>query len=240
MATPDFTYVGSELDTFSLARNWKHYWSLVLAPYVSGTVLEVGAGIGANIPYLINGRVTRLVGLEPDRDLARRVEHDRHPAPNSPSPSIEIRHGGLSDLPLDERYDTIVYIDVLEHIARDGEEVRAAAARLRSGGHLVVLAPAFQALFSEFDRAVGHCRRYTATTLKALTPETLEVTNTRYLDSLGACLSAANRLVLRRSMPTTANILFWDRYVVPASRVFDHALGRFVGRSVVCIWKKKH
>ena len=118
--------------------------------------------------------------------------------------------------------------------------MRAAAARLHSGGHLVVLAPAFPALFSEFDRAVGHCRRYTVATLTALTPETLDVINTRYLDSLGACLSAANRLVLRRSMPTTANILFWDRYVVPASRVFDHALGRFVGRSVVCIWKKKH
>ena len=239
MATPDFTYVGSELDTFSLARNWKRYWSLVLAPYVSGTVLEVGAGIGANIPYLINGRVTSLVGLEPDRELARRVERDRNLATSGLCTSIEIRLGGLSDLPVDERYDTIVYIDVLEHIARDGDEVRAAAARLRSGGHLVVLAPAFQALFSEFDRAVGHCRRYTAATLTALTPETLEVIDTRYLDSLGACLSAANRLVLRRSMPTTANILFWDRYVVPASRVFDHALGRFVGRSVVCIWKKK-
>ena len=239
MATPDFTYVGSELDTFSLARNWKRYWSLVLAPYVSGTVLEVGAGIGANIPYLINGRVTSLVGLEPDRELARRVERDRNLATSGLCTSIEIRHGGLSDLPVDERYDTIVYIDVLEHIARDGDEVRAAAGRLRSGGHLVVLAPAFQALFSEFDRAVGHCRRYTAATLTALTPEMLEVIDTRYLDSLGACLSAANRLVLRRSMPTTANILFWDRYVVPASRVFDHALGRFVGRSVVCIWKKK-
>ena len=81
MATPDFTYVGSELDTFSLARNWKHYWSLVLAPYVSGTVLEVGAGIGANIPYLVNGHVTRLVGLEPDRDLARRVESRSRPGP---------------------------------------------------------------------------------------------------------------------------------------------------------------
>ena len=69
MPSADYVYVGSELDTFKLARNWKQYWSSVLAPFVHGSVLEVGAGIGANIPYLINDRVTRYSGLEPDGRL---------------------------------------------------------------------------------------------------------------------------------------------------------------------------
>ena len=189
--------------------------------------------------YLVNAHVTRLVGLEPDRDLARRVEPDRHLAPGNSSPSIEIRHGGLSDLPLDERYDTIVYIDVLEHIEKDRDEVR----RPRRDCIPAVTSsflPRRSRRSSASSTAPSDIAGATPPRrLKTLTPETLEVIDTRYLDSLGACLSAANRLVLRRSMPTTANILFWDRYVVPASRVFDHALGRFVGRSVVCIWKKK-
>jgi SAM-dependent methyltransferase len=238
MANTDFAYVGSELDTFTLATNWKRYWSSVLEPYVRGSVLEVGAGAGANLPYLINPRVRRLVGLEPDRRLAERLDAAGRALASLHTASIHIRQGMLHDLPADDPFETIVYLDVLEHIERDRDEVAAAAERLTPGGHLVVLAPAFQGLYSEFDRAIGHYRRYTSATLAALTPQRLSVVETRYLDSLGACLSAANRLILAKSMPSAGNIKFWDRAVVPVSRIVDHVLGRFVGRSVVCVWQK--
>lgn len=238
MASADYAYVGSELDTFKQARNWKRYWSSVLEPYVHGRVLEVGAGVGANVPYLLNSRVTTLVALEPDARLAERLAASSDELGAGGAAEIQPRHGVLSDLPPDDRFDTIIYLDVLEHIEADRDEVAAAAARLRPGGHLLVLAPAFQQLYSEFDRAIGHYRRYTAATLQALTPPRLTVVHVRYLDSLGACLSAANRLILSKSMPSLANIMFWDRLVVPVSRVADLALGRLVGRSVVCVWQK--
>jgi hypothetical protein len=151
---------------------------------------------------------------------------------------VDIRQGTVADLPATERFDTIVYLDVLEHIEDDRAEVGAAAARLAPGGRLVVLAPAFQQLYSEFDRAIGHYRRYTAATLTALTPAGLGVIEVRYLDAFGACLSAANRLVLSKAMPSAGNIKLWDRFIIPLSRVGDHVLGRFVGRSVVCVWQK--
>jgi SAM-dependent methyltransferase len=238
MASADYAYVGSELDTFRNARNWKRYWSSVLEPYVHGRVLEVGAGVGANVPYLLNPRVTTLVALEPDARLADRLAASRDELAAGRAAEIQPRHGVLSDLPPDDRFDAIIYLDVLEHIEADRDEVAAAAARLRPGGHLLVLAPAFQQLYSEFDRAIGHYRRYTAATLQALTPPGLAVIHVRYLDALGAGLSAANRLVLSKSMPSMANILFWDRCIVPVSRVADLALGRLVGRSVVCVWQK--
>jgi SAM-dependent methyltransferase len=238
MASAEYAYIGSELDTFNRARNWKRYWSSVLEPYVRGAVLEVGAGVGANVPYLLNPAVTRLVGLEPDGHLAARLEALRHDLGAGLAAEIHVRQGRLSDLPREDRFDTIVYVDVLEHIQGDREEVSAAADRLRPGGHLLVLAPAFQQLYSEFDRAIGHFRRYTATTLTALTPRDLAVVDVKYLDSLGACLSAANRLMLSKTTPSVANILFWDRCIVPVSRIADYALGRLVGRSVVCVWRK--
>ena len=239
MASADYVYVGSELDTFKLARNWKRYWSSVLEPHVGGTVLEVGAGAGANLSYLLNPRVTRLVGLEPDGRLAEQLEASAQALRATHAADIQVRRGIVRDLPAGDRFDTIVYLDVLEHIERDRDEVAAAADALRSGGHLLVLAPAFQSLYSEFDRAIGHYRRYTAATLKALTPRTLTVVDVRYLDALGACLSAANRVILSKPVPSVANIMFWDRCIVPVSRIVDHAFGRFVGRSVVCVWQKK-
>jgi SAM-dependent methyltransferase len=238
MANADYVYVGTELDVFKHASNWKRYWSSVLAPYVRGTVLEVGAGVGANAPYLLNERVTSLVSLEPDRRFAEQLEAAVRTLRASHGADIQARQGLVRDLPPDDRFDTIVYLDVLEHIERDRDELAAAADRLNPGGHLVVLAPAFQQLYSEFDRAIGHYRRYTAATLKALTPPQLAVVDVRYLDALGAGLSAANRLILSRSTPSLSNILFWDRCIVPVSRIADHVLGRLVGRSVVCVWQK--
>jgi 2-polyprenyl-3-methyl-5-hydroxy-6-metoxy-1,4-benzoquinol methylase len=238
VAKANYVYVGSELDTFKHARNWKRYWSEVLAPYVGGTVLEVGGGAGANIPYLLNRRVTRLVSLEPDAWLAEQLEAAGHTLRTKEAAVIQARHGTLSDLPTDERFDTIVYVDVLEHIEPDCAELLAAANRLTPDGHLLVLAPAFQSLYSDFDRAIGHYRRYTIDSLKALTPRDTIVVHARYLDAVGACLSAANRLILSRPAPTRRNILFWDRCVVPISRIADRLLGRFAGRSVVCVWRK--
>jgi SAM-dependent methyltransferase len=238
MANAEYVYVGTELDVFKLAGNWKRYWSSVVGPYVGGTVLEVGAGVGANAPYLVNDRVTRLVSLEPDGRFAAQLEAAAQTLRAGHTADIDVRHGLVRDLPPGDRFDTIVYLDVLEHIEFDRDEVAAAAHRLNPRGHLVVLAPAFQQLYSEFDRAIGHYRRYTAATLKALTAPQLAVVHVRYLDALGAGLSAANRLVLARATPSMANILFWDRCIVPVSRIADHVLGRFVGRSVVCVWQK--
>jgi len=238
MADPDYAYMGSELDVFKLARNWKRYWSSVIRPFVRGAVLEIGAGMGANAPYLMNPAVSRLVCLEPDRRFARDLEASRAALEANRMTTIEVRHGVVQDLPADERFDTILYLDVLEHTEHDREEIAAAASRLGARGHLIVLAPAFQALYSEFDRAIGHYRRYTASSLRALTGADLPVVHSRYLDAPGACLSAGNRLILHKETPSMRNIIFWDRYIIPMSRVVDPLLGRFFGRSVLCVWQK--
>ena len=57
-----------------------------------------------------------------------------------------------------------------------------------------------------------------------------------YLDAVGMAASLANRLLLRASMPTDGQIKFWDRMLVPVSRVIDPVLARSIGKSVVAIW----
>jgi SAM-dependent methyltransferase len=235
----EYVYVGSELEVFKQARNWKRYWSSAIAQYVHGDVLEVGAGVGANSQYLLDAAVTKLVCMEPDRRFGPDLERERRAIGATYPIPIEIRHSTLQGLPAHEQFDTILYIDVLEHLEHDQQEVAGAGTRLKAGGHLIVLAPAFQALYSDFDRALGHYRRYTAAALNALTPEGLEVRRVRYLDAVGASLSAANRLLLRKAQPTLGNIRFWDRYIIPVSRIVDLALGRVVGRSVLCVWQKQ-
>lgn len=233
----DLTYVGSELDLFAEVHNWKAYWSGSVRPFISGDVLEVGAGIGANTPLLDGGGDGRWVCLEPDPQLLARMAGTLSSA--SRRRAYEFVCGTLPSLAAGEKFDTIIYIDVLEHIENDREEMTAAAARLRPGGRLIVLSPAHQWLFTAFDAAIGHFRRYNRAMLQAVSPSDLRAEHIFYLDSMGLFLSLANRLLLRQSMPTKAQLQVWDRGVIPLSRVLDPCLFRSAGKTIIGIWQRQ-
>ncbi len=233
-----FHYVGEELDIFAHARNWKGYWSSQVAQSIAGDVLEVGAGIGANTAVLkaSAGPVRSWTALEPDPDLAGRLEKtlSADPATAGCIPRVGTTHTFKAE-PL---FDSLLYIDVLEHIAEDRQELEQAAALLRPGGHIVVLAPTHQWLYTPFDEAIGHFRRYSKTTLKACGPAACQLINMRYLDSLGMLASMANHFFLHQSQPKLGQILFWDRWLVPPSRLVDRLLFHTVGKSILAIWRK--
>ena len=227
------TYAGTELEIFSRAVNWKRYWADRIRPYVRGAVLEVGAGTGINTQFVKAEDCSRWVCLEPDAVLARELET------RCRTLGCEVLVGTLEDVPEALRFETILYIDVLEHVADDRGELQRASGRLRTGGHLVVLAPAHQWLFTPFDAAIGHYRRYTRRTLAQAAPPELELVRIDYLDAVGVLLSLGNRVALRQRMPGQRQVLLWDRVAVPASRRLDWMLRYRAGKSVLAVWRLK-
>jgi SAM-dependent methyltransferase len=232
----EFKYVGSELDLFAAVWNWKAYWSRQLRPFLSGDILEVGAGIGSNTRFLDPGGAGRWVCLEPDPELTGQLVKNLEAT--EPGRSYEAICGILESL-AGQRFDTIVYIDVLEHIDNDREELNRAASHLRPGGRVVVLSPAHQRLFSPFDAAIGHFRRYDRPMLRAISPASLRLERLIYLDCAGLILSSANMLLLRQSMPTKAQLRFWDQWIIPVSRVLDRLFRYSVGKTIIAVWRKE-
>jgi hypothetical protein len=108
---------------------------------------------------------------------------------------------------------------------------------LNPGGCVIVLAPAHQSLFTPFDKAVGHFRRYTKQTLAAVAAANLRREKLIYLDCVGLAASLANRLLLKQAMPSHAQIETWDRLMVPVSRVVDPMLVNAAGKSVLGVWR---
>ena len=199
---------------------------------IVGSLAHHKSRYGATFDYL-GDQAGSYTCLEPDAalcaELSQRLASHRNPP--------RVVSGTLQTLPEAERFDTIVYIDVLEHIEHDRQELVQAAERLAAGGCLIVLSPALPALFSPFDRSVGHFRRYTRRTLGEVAPSGLTIKDWFYLDGVGVLASLFAR-VAKRSAPTPAQISTWDKLIVPVSRFTDVFTSRLFGRTIVMVWSK--
>jgi SAM-dependent methyltransferase len=233
----DFVYQGSELDVFAQAINWKSYWKSKVQKFIRGDVLEVGAGLGGTTKVLLDSSHTSWVCLEPDPQLAAQLS--QLIGDGAVSADIRVQIGSIADLQPETYFDTMLYIDVLEHIEDDRQEMVRAAERLKPGGHLIVLCPAHLFLYSPFDRAIGHFRRYNKSMYRAVTPPGTKLVYLKYLDSLGMLLSLANRLLLKSSSPSQKQINFWDRRVVPCSRIMDPLTIGLLGKTILGVWRRE-
>ena len=232
-----YEYVGTELEMFAQASNWKRYLWLRMRRFLGPDVLEIGAGLGGTTQALLRQEHRRWVCAEPDPKLAAQLQEkiDKGQLPAC----CELHIGTLADIPAHDAFDAILYVDVLEHIEDDLGEVKRAAERLKTDGRLIVLAPAHQWLFTPFDEEVGHFRRYNRHMLRSLTPEPLQLERCEYLDSCGLLASLGNRLILNSKMPSLQQILFWDRTLVRMSRCVDPVIFRLAGKSILAVFVRE-
>lgn len=229
-------YIGDELELFQHAVHWKKYFSSFFQPYIKGSVAEVGAGMGANVPFLVNPLVTSYRCIEPDEKLAAEIA--KKITSGELPPVCSVRQGFLESH-LQDKFDAILYIDVLEHIEDDAAEVRKAANALKQGGYLCVLVPANPKDYTAFDKSIGHFRRYTKTMLQDIVKQPLQLEWCHYLDLFGSVASKANKLFLKQSQPSKKQVMVWDKFIVPASKLFDKPTGYRHGKSLLLVARKK-
>ena len=233
MAT-ERTYEGSELALFGKAVNWKAYWGRKLGPFVKGRVLEVGARSRQQRAEPGLSALAATDTARPDPGMCgqslRRLARGELPGePRRLRPAA--RPAGRTRL----RHHRL-HRRARAHRGRPPELGEASDGR--PDGHLIVLSPAYQFLFSLFDTAIGHHRRYDRPGLLAVALHGLRPVKAFYLDSLGLLLSFFNRFLFRQSSPTPATIKLWDSVIVRLSRLLDPVLGFSAGRSVIAIWSK--
>lgn len=234
----DNTYLGDELKIFAHAVNWKQYYGSSISGFLGQRVLEVGAGLGETTRHLCTGQHQEWLCLEPDPEFCDTI---RAKAASGQLPGFCSVHNGTTEA-LQGRnlhFDTILYIDVLEHIKDDCAELKRAARLLNAQGCVIVLAPAHNFLFSPFDSKIGHYRRYDRRGLRAACPAELTLERMVYLDSVGMLASLANRLLLSQATPTQGQIQFWDSALVRMSRFVDPFVFHRIGKSILAVMRKK-
>ena len=200
--------------------------------HLGPTIVEVGAGVGNITQFLLNAeRVVCLEPFEPYREyLARRFAKHLN---------VEISPSRIEECPNARAdagdFDSVLCLNVLEHIADDVEALRRMRQLLRPDGRAIVLVPALGVLYGQMDRAMGHLRRYTLGSLKrAFHAAGLKPVWGRYMNLAGALGWWWAGRVMKKSQLSASKARMFNR-LVPIFSAVERLVPVPVGQSVVVV-----
>ena len=236
-ARPAGACAGGEDDGADKPRYRRYQYDLI-APHCGRSVLEVGAGLGEFAAVFADRHpdLDRLVVTDVDPDavevLVKRLADRAQPGGHVEVRRLDLTAGERLDRPV----ETALAINVLEHFEDDAGLLRQLAQCVVPGGTIVLWVPGYQSLYGEFDRSVGHVRRYTPATLRdAALRAGLAVETARPVNLLGGLAWWAAVRLGRAGSPQGGAVAVYDRVVVPATRVLDGLLRVPFGQSILCV-----
>jgi SAM-dependent methyltransferase len=215
------------LERLDEAGNFNRWVGDAIRPFVRGRVLEVGCGTGT-YTQLLAGWADEVVAVDIDPAFAAAAR-----ARFAGRPGVQVIECDARQLPELGRFETIVMLDVLEHVEDDGGMLGMLGQRLTESGRLVLKVPALQCLYGALDAEIGHHRRYSRRSLAAAAERAgLTLAECRPFNLAAAPGWWLNGRVLRRTHPPEAQLRLYDR-LVPAFRLLDRLTGPVVGTSLI-------
>ncbi len=215
------------LETLSQAGPYYKWLAGRVRPFLKGKVLEIGAGIGnfarwgieSATEYHVSDNDPRLVE-ELSREFNRAICWDLY-----------------TPFPADETYDTVVILNVVEHLEDDIGALQCIHARIKPGGHLILMVPAMSFLYGSLDRSFGHYRRYSKESITQLIRKSsFEILKAEYVNVIGMIGWYVYGKILKvRKLPEQLCSRF--HFVLPFLKL-ERPLAHFMGLSVIVVARK--
>jgi SAM-dependent methyltransferase len=199
-----------EFEALNDARNYRRALLREFGPYLKGSVLEVGAGIGQITEELrALSSITTLCAIEPNATFCERIR--------ARFPDQKLVHGTIADINDLDGLNTILSVNVLEHIEDDKVELRRYCQLLKgTQGSLCLFVPARPEIYAPIDRDFGHFRRYTRTSLRSdLEAAGFAIDRIRYFNFIGYFAWWLYFCVLKKRSFERDAVRFFDRAVFP-------------------------
>lgn len=218
------------LETLEAARNYNAWIASLALPYLGADPIEVGSGSGALAELWLEAGVSQLTVSDVDSEMLARLRRRFDGDSRVGIEEIDLEHAPPAE------HSALVGLNVIEHVADDAEGLRAAARLVRPGGAVVMFVPAFPLAMSPFDRAIGHHRRYTATTIRRTFAEAgLVVEVVRYVNAPGLVAWVVGMRLLRLTPRDGLALRAWDRVVVPITRRLEGRRPPPFGQSLLAV-----
>lgn len=229
------------LEQFADARRFNRWLFNAIAPWCRGQLLEVGSGIGnLSAFFLDSGLQLTASDLRKEYCYQLQKKFGNHQGLQQVvnldlvAPDFNSRYASLK-----ASFDTVVALNVVEHIRNDHLAIAHCHQLLKPGGMLVILVPAYQWLYNSFDEELGHYKRYNARRLSMLMKrQELDVIKTRYFNAAGILGWWLNGSLLRKRIIPGNQLKAFDK-LVPALKLMDSISFQRIGLSVIAIGRKK-
>ena len=208
----------------------------LIEPYIGRSIVEVGCGIGNMTGYFL--RAERLLAFDL---LPESVEWVR--ARYGDRPNLVVRQGDLCDADFvarsaEKAFDTVVSINMLEHVKDDKKGLSHMHRLLMKGGYLLLFVPAGSYLYGSLDRALGHYRRYDRRGLAAAVRRAgFTIERLHYVNALGVAGWLINSRILRRTLLPKGQLGLFNR-IAPLLQKMESRVKPPFGQSLLCLARK--
>jgi SAM-dependent methyltransferase len=233
---PAIGFILDDQAKMAKARNYFAWQSRMVMKELGQRVVEVGCGIGNFTGMLLDREIVVAVDIE-----AQCIERLQTRYPGLPNLRVycgDAAGSGFGDLAR-FRPDSFVCLNVLEHIADDRRVLSTMASMLPPGGVIVLLVPAFEALYGPLDYNLGHYRRYTRKSLVEMAKSVgLTVNRARYINAVGFFGWWANSKIFHREAQSSKQIAFFDRFVIPTMSRIESGVSPPFGQSLFAVLQK--
>ncbi len=233
-------YIGKDLEAMDFAVNYHRWIYEIIQPFLGKDIVEVGAGTGAFSELLLESKPQTLSLVEPS-DMAELLKLNVKGKNEVTKTRIfsNIFAEVAKQIETEQSPDSIIYINVLEHIKDDLLELKLIWQTLNKSGRVFIFVPALPILFSEFDKTIGHYRRYRKVELEKLCQSAgFNLLVCRYFDGPGILPWLVKYRILKSVKMESAAIHLYDRLVVPITKFIENKIRIPVGKNLLIIGEK--
>lgn len=207
-----------------------------IAPYAGQRILEVGCGIGNLTHFLINREL--VIGIDIDSNHIKYVKDIFKTKANMQFILTDINKVSINEFKK-YKFDTIVCLNVLEHIKNDMKALGIFYELLSPGGRLLLQVPALPRLFSSLDSSISHFRRYSKKSLLVKTNVAgLQTEHCSYMNIFGILVWFWNGKIMQKNIVPEEQLKGSDVFV-PLLKLLDKPFNNIAGLSIIYSGIKK-
>ncbi len=226
-------------ESMEFAHNYNNWILNKFTPYLGSRLLEIGTGQG-NFKAMLKEKTSFYASIDIDKDVIERARE------RDPAGTYEV-----ADLAADDfvsklspyQFDTIICVNVLEHVPDHKAGLNNMISLLKPGGHLLLFVPSFLHLYNDLDKLAGHLRRYRKGDIAELLEKdtACSIVMSEYFNPVGALGWWLNKFVTHKNINSknvNHQVLFFDKFVVPLSKSLNHLTKKIWGQSLYCVIRK--
>ena len=229
-------YFGKDLEDLKTARNYYKWIISIFKSYLGETVAEIGAGSGNFTSFLSEEKIKKIFAFEPSHNMYSLLSNKfkNNNRVTTINTCFKEKYKEFLNF-----FDSVLYVNVLEHIEEDKKELSYSYKTIKQNGYILIFAPALSFLYSEFDKRIGHFRRYCKKRLINIVRENgFSIESIRYFDIAGVIPWYISFILLKNKTTNKANISLYDKLMVPPMRLLEMLIPAPTGKNLLLIGKK--